>query len=127
MKSSEVESLFFKITDASGKEVGSKDEEWLTPDLQLKKDSLDCMSLSVGDFKITAQSIVDHHKSYNFKYRVWPEGGVDRAKEKPIAVELHAARGIQRWDIGVIHVKKGDGKEPIEVSAEIYPQPKSRD
>ena len=120
------EHLDFRIAGSGGEEVGSYDEEGLSADLQLQKKLVDCFKLRAGDFKITAESVVDHHKSYNFKYTVWPEGGIDRTKEKPTEVEFRAAHGIRRWDVGVIRVKQGSGKEPIEVSTEIYPTPKPR-
>jgi len=120
------EHLDFRIAGSGGEEVGSYDEEGLSADLQLQKKLVDCFKLRAGDFKITAESVVDHQKSYNFKYTVWPEGGIDRTKERPIEVEFRAAHGILRWDVGVIHVKQGSGKEPIEVSTEIYPTPKPR-
>ena len=120
------EHLDFRIAGSGGEEVGSYDEEGLSADLQLQKKLVDCFKLRAGDFKITAESVVDHHKSYSFKYTVWPEGGIDRTKEKPIEVEFRAAHGIRRWDVGVIRVKQGSGKEPIEVSTEIYPTPKPR-
>ncbi|MEI8366667.1 MAG: hypothetical protein WCF65_09660, partial [Parachlamydiaceae bacterium] len=110
------EHLDFSLWSPSGEEFGSFDEEWPTSDVQLQKNIGDCFKLHVGDSTITAETVVDHNKDYNFKYTAWPNGGVDRSKEKPVVVEFKAAHGIRRWDVGMIHVKKGDAKEPLEVN-----------
>ena len=64
------EHLDFKIAGSDGEEVGSYDEEWLSADLHLQKELVDGFKLRAGDFKITAESVVDHHKFHNFKYTV---------------------------------------------------------
>lgn len=97
------------------------------PGMVLEKDFVSCFDLPVGDTPIIAETIVYGVKTHTFTFRVWPEGEVDPKKEKPIERQIHASSMDQQfWDVGVIHAKAGSGKEPLDVTVEIYPQPKLR-
>jgi hypothetical protein len=118
--------LNFQIRDPDGREFGEYDEEWPSKNLQIQKKTARCFVLKVGDSKITAETVVDDRPQVEFKFTAWPEGHSRPEREKPIEVQFQAKRGIQRWEVGVIHVTGGIGKEPLQVKVEVFPQPKPK-
>lgn len=85
---------------------------------------VNCIELPLGKHRIIASSNMDGVYDKKFKVSFWPDGKEDLKKEKPVEVTVHAkGKYSQYWNLGMIHVKPGQGKEPLDVNVEVFSSP----